>query len=112
MPTRFRTFAASASAWVCSPSSAGAAVTSRSAFGRSQGIATPCSAATSARMSGRSSGGVAGLPHCRAVRSIKASRSGSRPALYRPWRASRISSAMSMPIGQAVVQRPHIVQAS
>ena len=52
------------------------------------------------------------LPHWRAVRSISASRSGTRPALNMPWRATFTSSAMSMPIGQTVVQRPHIVQES
>ena len=29
-----------------------------------------------------------------------------------PWRDTFTSSAMSMPIGQAVVQRPHMVQES
>ena len=57
-------------------------------------------------------GRVAGLVQARAVRSISCRRSGTSPASNMPWRASLMSSAMSMPIGQASVQRPHKVQAS
>ena len=75
------------------------------------GDGPPCCSETSARMSAdpRRAWRAAPLPRG-AVH--QARRSGIRPALNMPWRASFTSSAMSMPIGQASVQRPHIVHES
>ena len=76
-------------------------------------MSTSFSSASHSRRSFRTFGvAPSGLPS-RAARSETAHSScGTSPACDMPWRASPTRLAMSMPIGQTIVQRPHSVQAS